>query len=80
MGETFPICKILMPNEVSERFPESELEITTMFQIFDIEPFVHMKAEHVSTYGQQEIVGLLEMLSRKNTGTHQFYCREPHGR
>ena len=26
-----------------------------MTQIFDIEPFVHMKAEHVSTYGEQEI-------------------------
>ena len=44
-----------MPIQVSERFPESGLEITTMTQIFDIEPFVHMKAEHVSTYGEQEI-------------------------
>ena len=66
-----------MPIQVSERFPESGLEITTMTQIFDIEPFVHMKAEHVSTYGEQDIVCLQEMLSRKNTGTHQFYCREP---
>jgi hypothetical protein len=80
-GAVFPIericAKILMAVQVTERFPESELDITTMFHIFDIDPFVHMRPEHVSTYGEQEIVDLLEMLSRKNNGTHQFYCREP---
>jgi hypothetical protein len=63
--------------QMQERFPEGEMDLSSLFHVFDVDLYVHLKHDQLGTFGEQEVTAILEMLNQKNDGTKKFFCRIP---
>lgn len=63
--------------EMADRFPADELQLASLFTIFNYEFYQGMSASEVEKAGEPELKQLLEILSRTTVTNREFYCRQP---
>jgi hypothetical protein len=64
-------------SNLCDRFPAEERAFAHLFDIFPVETFLSGSADSLDTFGNSEIVELIEMLSKQESTGKQFYCRKP---